>query len=671
MTSNDEPVQKLAERFEKQVIDWLKELGFKNVDGGRNFRVGDIQVDACGGHEDTLLVFECLMATKRSKQSVRKKIQVLRGNIPILNKAFHKDDTYSKYGKLKYILVTKNITHNEEDPRFAQQKPEISIWDEQLIDYYMRLSKTIGTHARYNLLGEIGIEPRVASIIRIPALQTRLENYILYLFFVEPQKLIQASYVARREEGRERYYQRILNPDRIRKIRGFINKGGMFPNNIIIAFNKPPKFAAFREVNSQLGEAGNKVQFGILNFPSDYRSCWIIDGQHRLYSFPEPLRGDRVAVAAFEKIKPERQAQFFIEINREQKPVDADLLWDLEGEMRPNEEEGIIANVVKKMNSLSPLNSRIYVPLEGKRRKGQLKFSGLCMSIQKRKLVRDGTESGGSQKNPLYNTDAERRVASVSKALSAFFQQIDIQFSEDEKSEIVFTNGGISVMIIIFERILSRVGKTPSEEDLNKYVQALHSVMATQFTNKPERKEFRLRANSEGGRTDLAQTLCLSMRDSLGDRQFGGLIPMKDIDTRLREFERKFASFVLRALEVQSIEELQPNVPQDIYGKTKKKIIAENAKGIYRDICEQFTIGECGTIVDYGDNWDLFKLFLIESSSGFGSHTEFHVAIQAVTDLRNTIMHEKTPFGKYRERELADIYLDKLDKCVEESESVV
>jgi DNA sulfur modification protein DndB len=517
MTNSEEPVQKLAERFEKQVIDWLRELGFKNVDGGRNFRVGDIQVDACGGHEDTLLVFECLMATKRSKQSIRRKIQALRGNMSILSKAFHKDDRYSKYGKLKYILITKNITLNEEDRRFAQQKPEMSIWDEQLMDYYMRLSKGIGTHARYNLLGEIGIEPRVASITRIPALQTRLENYILYLFFVEPQKLIQAAYVARREEGKERYYQRILDPARIGRIRRFINKGGLFPNNIIVAFNKPPKFVPFREVNSQLGEAGNKVQFGILNFPSNYRSCWIIDGQHRLYAFPEPLRGDSVAVAAFEKIKPERQAQFFIEINREQKPVDADLLWDLEGEMRPDHKEGIISNVVKKMNSLSPLDGRIYVPLEGKRKKGQLKFSGLCMSIQKRKLVEKVSATmEGAQKNPLYSTDAERTVASVSKALSAFFQQIGLQFNEQQKSEIVFTNGGISVMTIIFERILSRVGKTPSEEDLNKYVQALHSVIATQFADSAERKEFRLRANSEGGRTDLAQTLCLSMRRLIG-----------------------------------------------------------------------------------------------------------------------------------------------------------
>lgn len=671
MTNSEEPVQKLAERFEKQVIDWLKDLGFKNVDGGRNFRVGGIQVDACGGHEDTLLVFECLMATKRSKQSVRRKIQTLRGSMPILNKALHKHSIYSKYTKPKYILLTKNIAHNEGDYKFAQEKPEISIWDEQLMDYYMKLSKIIGTHARYNLLGEIGVQPRVTSTIRIPALQTRVENHILYLFFVEPQKLIQASYVARREEGKERYYQRILNPKRIGKIRRFINKGGMFPNNIIVAFNKRPKFVPFRDISSQLEEAKGKVQLGILNFPSNYRSCWIIDGQHRLYSFPEPLKGDKVAVAAFEKIEHERQAQFFIEINREQQPVDPNLLWDLEGEMRPNDEAGTISNVVKKMNSLSPFNGGIYIPLEGKRRKGQLKFSGLCTSIQKRKLVRENTETGGSQKNPLYNTDAERRATSVSKALSAFFREIDIQFSEAEKSEIVFRNGGISVMIIIFERILSRVGKIPSEEDLNEYVQALHSAVATQFPSSAERKEFRSRANSEGGRTDLAQTLCLSIRDYLGDRQFGGLIPRKDIETRLKEFERRFASFVLKALEAQSLEALRQYVPQDMFGKTKKKIIAENAKGVYRDLCEQFTIGECGTIVEYDDNWNLFKLLLIENASGFGSRTEFHVAIQAVTDLRNTTMHRKTPFGKYRESELAEIYLDKLEKCVEESQSVI
>jgi hypothetical protein len=70
----EEPVQKTAERFENQVITSLKKLGFKDVNGGRDFRIGNIQVDTCGGHEDTLLIMECLISSKRANKSVRQKI---------------------------------------------------------------------------------------------------------------------------------------------------------------------------------------------------------------------------------------------------------------------------------------------------------------------------------------------------------------------------------------------------------------------------------------------------------------------------------------------------------------------------------------------------------------------------------------------------------------------
>lgn len=671
MDKIEEPVQKMAERFENQVIECLKKLGFKDTSGGRNFRIGEIQVDACGGHEDTLLVIECLVSSRKSIKSVRQKIQIFRGNIPILSKAFHKHETYGKYLKNKYILAIKNISLNEEDRKFAEEKPKIYIWDEQFLSYYTSLSTLIGTHARYNLLGEIGVEPRVENITSIPAFQTRLENYTLYLFFIEPQKLIQASYVARREVGREKYYQRLLNKDRIGKIRKFIQKGGLFPNNIIVAFDSPPKFVPFNEVNSQVVGWPDWLKFGVLNFPSNYRSCWIIDGQHRLYSFSEPSRGDKIAVAAFEKIKPERQAQFFIEINREQKPVEADLLWDLEGEMRSNSEEGIISNIVKRLNAMSPLEDRIYVPLQGRRTKGQLKFSGLCLSIQKRRLIKEVTETmEGAQKNPIYNTNPERITENASKSLASFFQQIDKQFSDNEKNEFVFTNGGISVMVTLFERILSRVNKIPSSDDIEKYVKALHDVVSSQYPNKTDRKNLRLRITSEGGKTELARSLCLSIREVTGDKQFGGQIPTQDFDTRVIQFERRFAKFLFGILKIASLEDLQHCAPSDVYGKTKKKEMAQSVKGATVNLCEQLTLGECSQMLKYGNNWDLLKPFLLDTQSGFGSEAELQAAIQGVTSFRNSLFHGRGISNKYRERDLINIYLDKLDKCVEEYELI-
>ena len=88
---NEESIQKKATAFENEIIKLLKVLDFKDVNGGANFKVGGVQVDACGGHEDTLLVIECTTAKKKEEKYVRDKIRKLRGDIPILNKGFHKE----------------------------------------------------------------------------------------------------------------------------------------------------------------------------------------------------------------------------------------------------------------------------------------------------------------------------------------------------------------------------------------------------------------------------------------------------------------------------------------------------------------------------------------------------------------------------------------------------
>ncbi|MGA7677009.1 MAG: hypothetical protein WCA51_01340, partial [Dehalococcoidia bacterium] len=136
---NGKPIQKKAETFERDIIKFLKNLDFKDVNGGPIFKIGGIQVDACGGNEDTLLVIECTTAKKREEKYIRGKIKTLRGDIPILSKGFHKNPQYQKYAKIKYVLVTSNIEIKEVDRVFAEESPIIYLWDEQFLQYYQNL----------------------------------------------------------------------------------------------------------------------------------------------------------------------------------------------------------------------------------------------------------------------------------------------------------------------------------------------------------------------------------------------------------------------------------------------------------------------------------------------------------------------------------------------------
>ena len=75
----EESVQKKASRFEERVRRLLHKMGFKDVNGGTTFKIGGMQIDACGGHENTLLVIECYAPIK-NRTSIRQKITEFKGS---------------------------------------------------------------------------------------------------------------------------------------------------------------------------------------------------------------------------------------------------------------------------------------------------------------------------------------------------------------------------------------------------------------------------------------------------------------------------------------------------------------------------------------------------------------------------------------------------------------
>ena len=73
------------------------------------------------------------------------------------------------------------------------------------------------------------------------------------------------------------------------------------------------------------------MEFGCLSFPGTFRSCWIIDGQHRLYGLSRSTTKNLIMpFIALEGTKLPDQAKLFLDINKNQKPVPPDLVWDLE-----------------------------------------------------------------------------------------------------------------------------------------------------------------------------------------------------------------------------------------------------------------------------------------------------------------------------------------------------
>jgi DNA sulfur modification protein DndB len=140
----------------------------------------------------------------------------------------------------------------------------------------------------------------------------------------------------------------------MRAVGEFIRKGGYFPNNLLVSFTRKVRFDRVSR-----DEAAD-VTYGQLYLPDRYRSAWIIDGQHRLYGFSpieDKYLDQNVIVVAFEQLPKAEEANLFVTINHEQKPVPKHLLDDLEGELKwgssiPSERVGAIsARLINLLNT--------------------------------------------------------------------------------------------------------------------------------------------------------------------------------------------------------------------------------------------------------------------------------------------------------------------------------
>jgi DGQHR domain-containing protein len=650
-------VQRVAEEFEQNVISFLKNIGFQDVSGGRNFSFGGVQVDACGGFEGTLLIVECTIASEQKTKSLLQKIREFRGTFDRIKDGVSKDPLYKKYTDFRFAMAI-NFDPRISDKDEADKDPTVYLWDKGFMEYYEDLRRKIGEYAKFNLLGEMNVKPRWQKPIQVPAMETRLGNYIVYNFFMEPKELLRISYVARRESGNERYYQRLIIPGRLKKIGKFLDNGGIFPNSIIIAFNEIPRFTPYKEVETDPNWPTWLI-FGLLSFPNDYRSCWIVDGQHRLYSFANSLSKAKVSIVAFQNLKLAEQAEFFLEINRTQKPVPPDLVWDLEGELRPDEPDGIISRVAKELDKKQPLAGKIYIPLQGPSKSQKLKLSGICMAIKRRGLTREQTEHPQGRSNPLFSSDSQKLVRNLTDTISNFLSIVDSNFDEKVKKEFLFQNSGISVLIALFERFINRFGKSPTANELNPYLSALANHLK-RYDTPQDLKRLRIRCTSEGGRDEVSAELIRAMRVATNDERLAPDIPAWTYELRIKKIERDLANKIASILKEQTSNWYRERIEEQI----RKDAIERMRRSGGTKIQDFFTLGECYNIMTRKDNWPLFRNIFIGGSFGFGSDQELEAAFHFLNRIRAAITHGRTEPFKYKDEELLNIYLDILEKCL-------
>ena len=419
------------------------------------------------------------------------------------------------------FLQNANLSDND---KARAKEANVALFDEDDLTYYEGLASHLGPAAKYQFLADCLPGRSIAGLeLNVPAVKSRMGGHNCFTFSISPEYLLKISYVSHRSKGKAsdvNTYQRMLAKTRLNKIREYINDDGIFPTNIVISLEKG---AVNFEKAHQEGVTSLDVGIlGWLRIKPAYKSAWIIDGQHRLYSYSglDNAAKARLAVLAFEGLPPSKQAQLFIDINAKQKHVKQSLLLELFAELHWDSDkvsERVSAVISKSIQELgadkrSPLFGRIQTADDVKDAVRCISITAMFGTLDRSDLYIAREKSNEVvEYGPLWagnNEKSFRRTVSILKEWFGFLSKPAKEWWEKGSGEGggLAMNDAISALIAVLRSVIQHLemGKLRLRDlddiDFIEVIQPYGEALGSYFANlsDDERKTFREKRGIQG-----------------------------------------------------------------------------------------------------------------------------------------------------------------------------
>lgn len=483
--------------FEDKIWCLLAELGFDTLNEDRNFRLDLLgvgkgkQIDVFAMDNETILIVECKACETRGPRDLQKDIIEAE---KLRHEARRSLRTIFGEKKVEWLFASNNVNWSDEDIE-RLKKFNMTLLRENDIEYYYRLIDVIGKAAKYQLLAEIFKKREIPNLgCVVPAIKGRMGSSYFYAFAIEPAILLKIGYICHRMKGNDdktiTTYQRMLERNRIKEIRRYIEDGGGFPNSIVINVESGNSTMEFNQ-KTHKGDTENetKAVLGLLHLPSRYKSAYIIDGQHRLYGFSGSERAEKttIPVIAFENLPAEAQAELFVDINSKQKKVSKNLLDELAADTKWGSElwsERLQALVARTFITLrddpsSPFFGRISTGESKKDAQRPLTVASLTTPLARTNLIYGVRKARGEETkdNGAFFVDGSNFMADTLnrtvKVLSAYFGAFNKAMPEQWEfgsadGGYVCTNVGITPLIMVLKAIIDHIDKEAANNETLK-----------------------------------------------------------------------------------------------------------------------------------------------------------------------------------------------------------
>lgn len=311
--------------------------------------------------------------------------------------------------------------------------------------YFDGLSQDIKKWTKNDLYHFLGIKLKDSIRKTKKVIQFYVGDTPAFVFSDRVENILEYSYVYRRRDEIDSIgYQRALDKKRIDTISKLILDGKLnsFPNSILINCleNIEGKIASKEECPKELE----------ISLPSNFSSCRIVDGQHRVMSFAKTndsiQRKYSLPIVLFSNMNFNDEIKTFIDINDNQQSIDKNLTLSLKAKLnwpKGSKEQLqkiaflIISELTKKNASI---NKRIFKGYAGESKKygndNKLTTLSITNVLLKNKIVHKN--GGVIQKN-------ENDVNTATELINNFFKEL---ISKDGANQsYYYSNRGFNLII--------------------------------------------------------------------------------------------------------------------------------------------------------------------------------------------------------------------------------
>jgi len=676
-----------ATLFEDEVWGIFYRLGFLEMNKDSTFTIPRYdtgvtkQIDVFAREERCVCLVECKSAeSPHTRPSLGKdidQIAIIKDQLARSINSYYESQGIETKFLVGYILALKNIDLNDNDILRAKEA-KITIFDEKILEYYQQLSNHFGPSSKYQFLSDIFPNRNIPELMDpVPALKGEMGKYHFYSFVMEPEKLQKIAYISHRGKSNEesiKTYQRMATKRRLNEIAYYItNKSGIFPTSIVINIETDRDQPLVFDLAPMSVRGDSKL--GVLHIPNRYQCAWIIDGQHRLFSYsglPESQTAT-LPVIAFENLPADVQSKLFVDINGEQVKVPKNHLEDLYSSLHWNSDDpgeqllALRSRVVKELNisPKSPLRDKFINPGGKKSERRNLTIAGVTEELKYTKLVGflANSKAKSISPGPLYQDDLDstliRSVDVISRYYNLFLENENIKKQWElggADGGYICTNLGIQATLRVLTEILEHLEKVERLEvryrnikNLMDDISRLAMPVINYLSNaSPEILRTLKRRIGQSGLRESTNTLLLEINKEIPEFNPVGLKEFKQkIDTTNN---KEAYHFVIELTEpliqnhviTQLKKQLGPNKNQWWHVGVKDKIrndatLRANAQGEYDNVEKYLYLINLKVIIE--EHWDIFgDVYTFESKTNDSKKKKL-AWFDKLNEIRNKVAH--------------------------------